>query len=304
MKTHVLCFLIAMVLLLAAGSAMSQVAINTDGANPDNSAMLDVQSTSKGFLMPRLTQEQIGAIAAPADGLLVFCTTNSRFYVFIEDINSWQEIQYGSGLIAPPFTCGDLITVNHVAGTVAPVNKTVTYGTVTGVAGTDTKCWITSNLGADQQATAVDDDTEASAGWYWQYNRQQGYKHDGSIRTPNSTWIPGINENVGWLAANDPCNLLLGNGWRIPTETEWGAVDNIGGWDDWNGPWNSPLKIHAAGLLDTGTGSLNNRGVYGGYWSTYQYNNTEGFSEWFSNSFCYFEIWAKATGFSVRCIKD
>ncbi|MHC1773961.1 MAG: hypothetical protein AB9834_00980 [Lentimicrobium sp.] len=303
MKTNVLFFLFTMVLLLAASSANSQIAINSDGSAPDNSAMLDVQSTTKGLLMPRLSQEQIGAIAAPADGLLVFCTTNSRFYVFIEDINTWQEIQYGSGLIAPPFTCGDLITVNHVAGTVAPVNKTVTYGTVTGVAGTDEKCWITSNLGADHQATAVDDASEASAGWYWQYSRQQGYKNDGSVRTPNTTWSV-INENSGWLAANDPCTLLLGNGWRIPTSSEWNNADFYGGWENWNGPWSSPLKIHAAGLLDTGTGTLLNRGELSGYWSTDQYNDTEGYSEWFSYSFCYLEIWAKATGFSVRCIKD
>jgi hypothetical protein len=305
MKTQVLCILIAMVLLLAASSAMPQVAINTDGANPDNSAMLDVKSTTRGVLVPRMTTEQIAAIADPADGLFVYCLSDSKFYVFIENANTWREVLYGTGLIAPPFTCGAPLTVYHVAGTVAPVNKTVTYGTVTGVAGTDEKCWITSNLGADRQATAVNDATEASAGWYWQYNRQQGYKHDGSVRTPNTTWISNINENTGsWLAANDPCTLLLGNGWRVPTDTEWNNLNLYGGWDDWNGPWNSPLKIHAAGLLDTGTGTLLNRGESGGYWSTYQYNNTEGFAEWLSATFCYFEIWAKATGFSVRCLKE
>ncbi|MEI7983555.1 MAG: hypothetical protein WCI71_18045, partial [Bacteroidota bacterium] len=81
-------------------------------------------------------------------------------------------------------TCGSL-TVNHVAGTVAPVTKTVTYGTVTNIPGEHSKCWITSNLGANHQATAVNDATELSAGWYWQFNRKQGYKHDGTTRTPN-----------------------------------------------------------------------------------------------------------------------
>ncbi|MEI7897716.1 MAG: hypothetical protein WCJ26_11825, partial [bacterium] len=75
-------------------------------------------------------------------------------------------------------TCGTM-TINHVAGTTAPVTKTVTYGTVTNITGEPSKCWITSNLGADHQATAVNDGTEASAGWYWQFNRKQGYKHDG-----------------------------------------------------------------------------------------------------------------------------
>ena len=61
-----------------------------------------------------------------------------------------------------------------MAGTVAPVDKTVTYGTVTNIPGETSKCWITSNLGADHQATAVNDATEASAGWYWQFNRHTG----------------------------------------------------------------------------------------------------------------------------------
>ena len=84
------------------------------------------------------------------------------------------------------FSLRFFLTINHVEGVVAPVTKTTTYGTVTNIPGELTKCWITSNLGSDQQATAVNDATEASAGWYWQFNRKQGYKHDGSTRTPNT----------------------------------------------------------------------------------------------------------------------
>ncbi len=83
------------------------------------------------------------------------------------------------------FSCGaSTITINHAAGAVAPVTKTVTYGTVTNIPGETSKCWITSNLGADHQASAVSDATEASAGWYWQFNRKQGYKHDGTTKRP------------------------------------------------------------------------------------------------------------------------
>ncbi|MBK6966772.1 MAG: tail fiber domain-containing protein [Bacteroidales bacterium] len=58
----------------------AQVAINTDGSNPDNSSMLDVKSTSKGLLIPRLTLTQLNAIVSPATGLLVFCTDNNQFF--------------------------------------------------------------------------------------------------------------------------------------------------------------------------------------------------------------------------------
>ncbi len=42
--------------------------------NPDNSAMLDVNSADKGFLPPRMTQNELNAIPNPAEGLMVFCT--------------------------------------------------------------------------------------------------------------------------------------------------------------------------------------------------------------------------------------
>ena len=73
-------FLIVLFSMLAS-SAMAQVAVNTDGSLPDNSAMLDVKSTSKGFLPPRMTTVQRNAIVSPAKGLLVFdITLNSLFW--------------------------------------------------------------------------------------------------------------------------------------------------------------------------------------------------------------------------------
>lgn len=50
------------------------VAINTDGQQPDPSAMLDVKSTNKGLLIPRMTSAQRNAIVSPAKGLLVYQT--------------------------------------------------------------------------------------------------------------------------------------------------------------------------------------------------------------------------------------
>jgi hypothetical protein len=60
--------------LLIASALLAQVGINTDSSTPHNSAMLDVKSTVKGFLPPRMTQAEMSAILNPAEGLMVFCT--------------------------------------------------------------------------------------------------------------------------------------------------------------------------------------------------------------------------------------
>jgi hypothetical protein len=228
-------------------------------------------------------------------------TPNTTYFVRTYATNSIGT-GYGNELTFTTLpSCGSM-TINHVAGVLAPVNKTVTYNTVTNIPGETAKCWITSNLGADHQATSPDDATEASAGWYWQFNRKQGYKHDGIARTPNTTWIDPINETSDWITANDPCTIELGAGWRIPTNTEWTNVDASGNWTDRNGPWISGLKLHAAGYLISG--ALNNRGSYGYYWSSVQGSATAGWNLYFHSSTSYMSNDDKATGFSVRCLRD
>jgi hypothetical protein len=202
-------------------------------------------------------------------------------------------------------TCGtSVITVYHVADSVSPVTKTVAYGTVKNIPGDTSKCWITRNLGASQQAIAVNDASEASAGWYWQFNRKQGFKHDGSTRTPNTTWITSINENSDWLSANDPCNLELGSQWRVPTLTEWNNADNTGGWTNWNGPWLSGLKLHAGGFLAGGSGALSNRGANGYFWSSTQNSNTAGWDMSINSGGSNTDYNPKQSGFSVRCLNN
>jgi hypothetical protein len=231
---------------------------------------------------------------------------NTLYYIRAYATNS-VGTAYGNELtfttLAAGFSCGDSITISHVGGDVAPVNKTTTYGTITNIPGETSKCWITSNLGSDHQATAKDDATEASAGWYWQFNRKQGYKHDGTTRTPNTTWISSINEDSDWIASNDPCTIELGNGWRIPTNTEWTNVSTAGTWTNWNGPWNSALKMHAAGGLSRIDGTLGNRGSTGHYWSGKQNGAIYGYSILFDNYNLQVLGANKAFGNSIRCIK-
>lgn len=63
-----------------ANTLLSQVGIGTN--TPAPSAQLDVTSTTKGFLPPRMTQAQRNLIASPAIGLLIFQTDNTVGYYF------------------------------------------------------------------------------------------------------------------------------------------------------------------------------------------------------------------------------
>lgn len=77
------------VLLLAIAFACTDagaqsVAFNTDGSNADTSAIMDVKSTTKGVLIPRMTFAQRNAIISPAKGLLIFQTDGiPGVYMFI-----------------------------------------------------------------------------------------------------------------------------------------------------------------------------------------------------------------------------
>jgi hypothetical protein len=353
--------------------------------SPGASSLVDISSTTKGFLPPRMTFEQRNAIVSPAEGLMVFCTNcnsdGSGVVSFYENgswrslsltcitpvtplkVNSvqqntqiiwnWSAVPIANGykwhtsnnftaatdmgvatsktetgltqgtsytryvwsynacgnsepliIQGQALTCGSSFAKTHTAGTVAPVTKTVTYGSVTNIPGETSKCWITRNLGATQQANTVDDATEAAAGWYWQFNRRQGYKHDGTTRTPNTTWITSISENSDWESANDPCSVLLGVAWRIPTRTEWTNVDAAGNWIEWNGPFSSGLQMHAAGDLHNLTGLLALRGSDGIYLSTTQNSLTSCWMLGFDGGGSNMATGSKAAGLSLRCIRE
>lgn len=102
MKKFHLLLLVSFFLLI---ESKAQVGIGT--ATPDASAQLDVSSTTKGFLLPRMTLQQRTAIANPAAGLLVFQTDgdiglyyyDGRQWIIMTTNNSVAKVssQAGSG---------------------------------------------------------------------------------------------------------------------------------------------------------------------------------------------------------------
>jgi hypothetical protein len=70
---------ILIVVTLTQFDGLSQgVAINEDNSTPNASAILDVKSTTKGMLIPRMTTVQRNAIVSPVEGLIIYNTTTNE----------------------------------------------------------------------------------------------------------------------------------------------------------------------------------------------------------------------------------
>src|SRR5688572_16480156 len=69
------------------------VSINLDNSAPDGSAILDVKSTSKGMLIPRMSTTQRVLIGSPAAGLLVYDLTSESFWFY--EGTDWVELIAG-----------------------------------------------------------------------------------------------------------------------------------------------------------------------------------------------------------------
>ncbi len=87
---------------------------------PDNSAILELYSTSHGFLVPRLTTTQRNAISSPATGLLIYNLDNQRF----EYYNGTQWVAVVSSVATVPFNLiasGTNTTATMVVGSGASI---------------------------------------------------------------------------------------------------------------------------------------------------------------------------------------
>ncbi len=125
------------------------IAINEIGNFPDTSAILDVSSTTKGFLTPRMTTAQQNTIPLPANGLLIYNTTDNTFKVNkgTPAVPHWTTLSFGSGS-ANTLTSSvntPTSTVNGVTATAPVINSVINtltgtnlVSTINGVASTAT----------------------------------------------------------------------------------------------------------------------------------------------------------------------
>ena len=115
--------LILLAIFTTVATMAQSVGINADGSVANASAMLDVNSTTKGFLPPRMTYAQREAITSPAIGLMIYCTDCGN-----------GEPQYYSGAEWKNMIGGTATTVVAVAPTIT-TTAVSSIGTTTASSG-------------------------------------------------------------------------------------------------------------------------------------------------------------------------
>lgn len=118
----VLCFLFAF-------SIHAQVGIGTE--TPNASSLLELSSTSKGLLVPRMTEAQKNAISSPAQGLLIY-QTDGTIGFYNHDGSNWSPLSQSS-LSTPTFLYGteNVLLDGTTSPTVGTMHRSVGLGYLT-----------------------------------------------------------------------------------------------------------------------------------------------------------------------------
>ncbi len=270
-------------LLLATVYANAQVGI---GTTPAASAQLDVSSTTKGFLPPRMTVTQRQAIANPAAGLMIWCTNCGT-------TGEWQGYN--------GFTW---VNLSGSTTTVKICNQ----------------IWMDKNLDVSTYRNGdpipnVTDPTAWAAlttGAYCYYNND------------SATYAATYGKLYNWYAVNDPRGLAPA-GWHVPTDAEWTTLEscvelidpgNAGGtlketgtthWNGLNtGATNSSGFTGLPGGYRYVNGAFSYVGEYGRWWSSTENNAASAWTRrlYYDDGGVSRNGTNKYYGFSVRCLRD
>lgn len=158
-------FLIFLLLPFVFISSYSQgIGIGTN--TPNASALLDISSTTKGLLIPRMTTTQMNAIATPAAGLLIFNTTDSLMYV--RKNSGWSKLNSTvTGSSTWTAAGNDIYNSNSGnvgIGTLSPLHARLEINSSVGAA--------VAIFGADKYGVAIEADNP-EVGFNYFYNNGQ-----------------------------------------------------------------------------------------------------------------------------------
>jgi uncharacterized protein (TIGR02145 family) len=254
------------------------VAINSNGNPADNSAMLDVSSTSQGMLIPRMTTVQRNAIPSPETSLLIFNTTTNCFEAFVS--GAWYSVSC-------PLPCSS--PVSPAAGTITPSSSQIvwSWNTVSGATGYK---WATTNiytsatdngLNTSYTQTGLNCNTSYTL-FVWAYNSCGN--SSASVLTSASTSCGPTCGTQTWAATNLNAGTMVNHTTQQTLGTKYCYNDIDANCAVWGGlyNWNSTMQGAASVNCNPCGPTTGHGGVQGfcpaGYhvpsdleWSQYRY---------------------------------
>ena len=295
------------IVMIASCSLTAQVSINADGSSADPSAMLDVKSTTKGFLPPRMTTAERNAISNPVEGLLIY---NIDFKTL--------EVYNGALWTSPvaEFVCG-----NQIQDADNNIYNTVLIGT---------QCWMKENLNIGTMINGSNGQTDNGT--------IERYCYDDN--TANCDTYGGLyqwNEMMQYVTTEGTQGICP-TGWHLPTDADWmtmeeslgmcsGTGSGCSGGPGWRGTdegsklaGNEPLWTNGSLDQNANFGTSGFTGLPGGYrtqgsfdlltvgtyfWSSSE-NGTSPWHRYLLHSMTQVSRgnYSQAFGFSVRCLRD
>ena len=315
---------VVLALMLQVTSFAQSIKLNNQ--DDPGSAMLEVNSASKGILIPNVSltgSTDATTITSPAVSLLVYNTAT------VSDI--LPGYFYNSGTIVSPFwtrlvskAYADLLELRLKAYVDSLFNPIVQPSSVT----IGNQIWKDKNLDVSTYRDGtvipkVDDDATWSTlttGAYCYYNNDSTTYAAIYGKLYNWYAVVGIHDND----ANTPNKTLAPEGWHVPTDVEWTTLtDTLGGLSVAGGKmkeaglahWASPNtgatnESGFAGLpggyrLNFG-GAFYNIGIDGRWWSSTEDGPTGARGRLLFNDDggVYGYVGHEGSGFSVRCLRD
>jgi uncharacterized protein (TIGR02145 family) len=227
------------------------VSVNTTGATADNSAILDLSSTSQGMLLPRISTAQRNAITSPATSLLIFNITTNCFESYVN--GSWYSVS-----CPPPCT----LPLSPTSGTIVPSTNQIfwKWNTVSGA--TEYK-WSTTNSFSTATATTPSGATSYTQSYscntpvilyVWASN---GCGNSGSLTLNATTYRCPCGADGNYITYSNN-GIIQTYGWVVIGNQTWMCQDlNVGSY--------TPLDVDVYSGCHTGPGTQSQGQKYCGY---------------------------------------
>lgn len=210
---------------------------------PNASSLLDISSTTKGILIPRMTKSQRDAIVAPAEGLLIYQTTNSPG-VYYYDGSSWSSVapkgaNKSLGNLSDTKIDVDLLPATDNTVSIGSQTKSWKDANFSGNANFDGKGYFLGglNIGSFGNQTATVEISPASAAAL----RINPYTSGLFSSTGEFQMMEAAANGFNYVGFKAPSNITANKIWTLP------AADGTNG---------QVLSTNGAGVLSwvTGTG--------------------------------------------------